>query len=200
MKVQRLREDSSHGNPVDQAANLKYSSTIATPNSQMEVSDPKTSTTSEMHTVSEPLSSDKHGNTLSMRKIKDKQQNGDPSPWWLSLPYALVILMRKSSEGEGMEGFYTLRVYSDTENQSYTPYIVAFQARNDARNFSYLLESVFEDLPDASIDVVPLPTKELKQVAESLENKVIVVKKGELKLYAGQPLAEVDTALRSLVN
>jgi len=50
-----------------------------------------------------------------------------------------VVLMQKGLDGGGLEGFFTLRFDSDTENQSYRPHIVAFEARNDARNFSYLL-------------------------------------------------------------
>lgn len=41
--------------------------------------------------------------------------------------------------------------------------------------------------------------QDFKEVVESLENKVIVVRKGELKLYAGQPLADAEAALRSLI-
>lgn len=185
-------QDNSRGNPVDLEAKLKYS--------QMKMGDPKVSATSEMHTLPVPLSSDEFGSSLSMRKVKDKQQIGDSNPWWLTLPYVLVVLMQKGRDCGGLEGFFTLRIDSDTKNQSCTPYIVAFEARNDARNFSCLLESVFEDLPDASIDVMPLSTKDLKRVAESLNKEVIVVKKGEVQLYAGQPLAEVEAALRYLVK
>ncbi|KAJ8451309.1 hypothetical protein Cgig2_014081 [Carnegiea gigantea] len=164
-------QDNSRANPVDLEAKLKYS--------QIKLGDPKVSATSEMHTLPVPLSSDEFGSSLSMRK---------------------VVLMQKGRDGEGLEGFFTLRIDSNTKKQSCVPYIVAFEARNDARNFSYLLESVFEDLPDASIDVMPLSTKDLKRVAESLNKEVIVVKKGEVQLYAGQPLAEVKAALRSLVK
>lgn len=42
--------------------------------------------------------------------------------------------------------------------------------------------------------------QEFKEVAETLDDKVFVVRKGELKLYVGQPLADVEVALRSLVR
>lgn len=46
-----------------------------------------------------------------------------------------------------------------------------------------------------------MPTfQELNEVVSSDNMKVIVVKKGQLKLYAGQPLEEVEMALRSLAQ
>ena len=44
------------------------------------------------------------------------------------------------------------------------------------------------------------PFQELKERVSSHTLKVIVVKKGQLKLYAGQPLPDVEMALRSLVG
>lgn len=35
---------------------------------------------------------------------------------------------------------------------------------------------------------------------KSNSRKIVVVKKGQLKLYAGQPFAEVETALQSLIE
>lgn len=42
--------------------------------------------------------------------------------------------------------------------------------------------------------------QELSEAVESNELKLIVVRKGQLQLYAGQPLAEVETVLRSLMR
>lgn len=142
--------------------------------------------------------SDKLRSNLTRSTDKNKQENVDP--WWSRLPYVLVILMQKGIGSEAQRGFYNIGLYTDVEKQSYSSYTVAFEDQNDAKNFSYLLELAFEDLPDAAVDVAPLSNKDFKEVAESLDNKVIVLKKGELKLYAGQPLADVEAALRSLVK
>lgn len=42
--------------------------------------------------------------------------------------------------------------------------------------------------------------QELSEAIRSHAMKVIVVKKGKLKLYAGQPLADAEMALRSLIE
>ena len=42
--------------------------------------------------------------------------------------------------------------------------------------------------------------QELHEAVKSDGMKVIVVKKGQLQLYAGQPLADVEMAMRSLVE
>lgn len=41
--------------------------------------------------------------------------------------------------------------------------------------------------------------QELEEAVRSSELKVIVVKKGQLQLYAGQPPSDVESALRSLL-
>lgn len=43
-------------------------------------------------------------------------------------------------------------------------------------------------------------SQEIKEEVQSGRLNVIVVPKGKLKLYAGQPLEEVKDALRSFVN
>ncbi|KAK4855083.1 hypothetical protein QYF36_003860 [Acer negundo] len=120
--------------------------------------------------------------------------------WWLKLPYVLAILMRRGPEHEE-EGFFTLRSTSQAQDQSQTPYTVAFENRGDANNFCHLLESYFEDLGlvDFSADIIPLPVKELHDAVESI-GRLIVVRKGQLKLYAGQPFADVEMALHSLID
>ena len=42
--------------------------------------------------------------------------------------------------------------------------------------------------------------QELDEAVKAGELKLIVVRKGQLHLYAGQPLAEAETALRSLLE
>ncbi|XP_042516673.1 uncharacterized protein LOC122090962 [Macadamia integrifolia] len=120
--------------------------------------------------------------------------------WWLKLPYALGILLHRGSDHEGQRGLYSLKVSSNPQDTSCSSYTVAFEDRTDATNFSYLLESFFEDLGDCSANVVPLSIKELKESVKSNVRKVIVVRKGQVKLYAGQPLVEVEMALRSLIQ
>ncbi|KAK3189657.1 hypothetical protein Dsin_029218 [Dipteronia sinensis] len=121
--------------------------------------------------------------------------------WWLKLPYVLAILMRRGPEHEE-EGFFTLRSTSQAQDQSQTSYTVAFENHGDANNFCHLLESYFEDmgLVDFNADIIPLPVKELHDAVESTTRRVIVVRKGQLKLYAGQPFADVEMALHSLIE
>ncbi|KAK4405566.1 hypothetical protein Sango_0563100 [Sesamum angolense] len=108
-----------------------------------------------------------------------------------------AILMQRGQDGEGGEGLYTLKNISSAEDR--ISHVVAFEDRSDANNFCYLLQSFFEDLDDFKADVVPLSMEELNEAIKSNTMKVIVVKKGQLKLYAGQPLADAETALRAMI-
>ncbi|XP_021844019.1 uncharacterized protein [Spinacia oleracea] len=197
-----VQEDqhSSDGNILDEGAGAELSSTIATEDKRKMI-DYAASTKSEKDMLPQRKgqpNTKKLGSKLSRSINKDEQENIDP--WWSKLPYVLVILMQNGIGSEAQRGFYNIKISTDSENQSYSTYTVAFEDMNDARNFSYLLESAFEDLPDAAVDIAPLSTTEFKEVAETLDDKVFVVRKGELKLYVGQPLADVEVALRSLVR
>ncbi|KAM6545170.1 hypothetical protein CsatB_025906 [Cannabis sativa] len=132
--------------------------------------------------------------------VPKPQSNSETDMWWLGLPYVLVVLMHRGSDPEGPEGLYTLKPGIEARNQNDYSYTVAFEDRSDANNFCFLLESFFEDLGDVRADIVPLSIKELQEAINSNKLKVIVVKKGQLQLYAGQPFAEVERALRSLVK
>ncbi|XWS08602.1 hypothetical protein CRYUN_Cryun40dG0015900 [Craigia yunnanensis] len=133
-------------------------------------------------------------------KVKDNQSGIKTDPWWLNLPYVLAILMRRGVDHEGPGGLFTLRISSEGQEQGETSCTVAFQDHSDANNFCYLLECVFEDLGDFSAEVVPMSVKEFREAIKLHAKKVIVVKKGQLKLYAGQPFAEVEMALHSLIE
>ncbi|PQM42740.1 uncharacterized protein Pyn_17627 [Prunus yedoensis var. nudiflora] len=132
-------------------------------------------------------------------KVSGNRSKNEIDPWWLDLPYVLVILMRRGS-GSEQGGLYTLKFSSQPRNQRDSSYTVAFEDHADANNFCFLLESLFEDLGDFSADIAPLPNKELREAIKSDNMKVIFVKKGQLPLYAGQPFEEVEMALRSLVE
>ncbi|KDP27798.1 hypothetical protein JCGZ_18878 [Jatropha curcas] len=106
----------------------------------------------------------------------------------------------RRSEDERPEALYTLRTPSQAYNQEESFCVVAFEDHFDANHFCYLLECYFEDLGEFSVDVVPLSTKELHDAVRSNSQKLIVVRKGQLKLYAGQPFAEVEKALYSLLE
>ncbi|XP_072993037.1 uncharacterized protein [Typha latifolia] len=121
-------------------------------------------------------------------------------PWWLKLPYVLGIFIRRGMDRTGRRGLYSLKMNSSLEDEDSPSYTITFQDRGDATNFCLLLESYFEELGDVSADIVPLTIQELKKAVESSEFKVIVVPKGKLRLYAGQPLAEAETALLSLLH
>ncbi|CAN7080993.1 unnamed protein product [Brassica oleracea var. botrytis] len=134
------------------------------------------------------------GNT--MRRVKEKQNK----TWWLKLPYVLRILMRSSIDQEVSEGYFTMRTESMEQNKDQVSHMIAFEDQTDATNFSYLLESVFEDLDDFSANVVPISTKDLYNEVSSGGKNVTVVKKRQLKLYAGQPFEDVETALHTLIQ
>ncbi|WOL03307.1 hypothetical protein Cni_G12027 [Canna indica] len=121
-------------------------------------------------------------------------------PWWMKLPYVLAILLRRGPGGNGSKGLYSLNINSSSGEENAASYTIAFQDRHDAGNFCHLLESFFEDLGDITADVVPLTTKEVDQAVKSDALKIIVVRKGQIQLYAGQPLVEVETAIRSLLG
>ncbi|KAF7837820.1 uncharacterized protein G2W53_006302 [Senna tora] len=144
----------------------------------------------------------KHGITDNVSAVKkDKQANTEMDMWWLNLRYVLVILMRRGSkEEEGPRGLYSLKITSQEQDQSVYAYTVAFEDHADAKNFCFLLESFFEDLGDFSADAVPMSIQELHEAVKSHGKKVVVVKKRQLQLYAGQPLSDVETILCSLVQ
>ncbi|KAL5849466.1 hypothetical protein ACOSQ3_007525 [Xanthoceras sorbifolium] len=138
-------------------------------------------------------------NNGSKHSVLGNKSDAKSDLWWLKLPYVLAILMRRGPEHEEA-GLFTLRSASQAQDQSQTPYTVAFENHGDANNFCYLLETFFEGLGDFNADIVPLPVKELHDAVKSNTKKVIVVKKGQLKLYAGQPFADVEMALHALIN
>ncbi|KAJ4900112.1 embryo defective 1703 [Raphanus sativus] len=132
----------------------------------------------------------------SMRRVKEKQNR----TWWLKLPYVLRILMRSNIDQEISEGYFTMRTEPMEQNKGEVSHMIAFEDQSDAINFSYLLESVFEDLDDFSANVVPISTKDLYNEVSSGGKNVIVVKKRQLKLYAGQPFEDVERALHTLIQ
>lgn len=159
----------------------------------------KSTKSSELKTLSSQ--GKKVGSKPVTDKAKGKQSDYKKDLWWLNLPYVLAILLRRGYDGAG--GLYTLKSTSssNTQDQSASSsYIVAFEDRSEANNFCNLLEICFEDLGDFSADIVPLSNKDLREGVESNSMKLIVVKKGQLKLYAGQPLADVEMALRALIE
>ncbi|KAL5713024.1 hypothetical protein ACHQM5_015141 [Ranunculus cassubicifolius] len=127
-------------------------------------------------------------------KSKDSTKGKESDMWWVNLPYAMAITLQRSSEREGPRGFYSLKMEDGSR------YIVAFEDNRDASHFCVILDIYFDELEDLSADVVPLSTSVLKDEAEASGLKVIVVRKGQLRLYAGQPLADVEMILQSLVK
>lgn len=67
--------------------------------------------------------------------------------------------MRSNTDQDISEGYFTLRTESMEQNEGQVSYMIAFEDQSDARNFSYLLESFFEDLDDFTADVAPISTK-----------------------------------------
>ncbi|KAL9230437.1 hypothetical protein vseg_005786 [Gypsophila vaccaria] len=190
-------QDSNDKNTLGVAAKLKYSEVQESRRKQNDINGP----TSKMHSMPKGFGnsgSGKFNSKQSRSTNKDKKNNNDSDLWWSTLPCVFVILMQKGRGSETQQGFYTLHMNSDIDYES--SYTVAFEDQNDARHFSYILESVFEDVPDAAVDVAPLSTKELKEIIESVNKNVVVARKGQLKLYAGQPLDDAESALKLLVK
>ncbi|KAM7278425.1 hypothetical protein ACFE04_005559 [Oxalis oulophora] len=166
----------------------------------------ETAPKSDKRVISNRSASSKHeeaSNKPSENKVDIRLADAKADFWWLQLPYVLAIMMRRGSVSEGLEGFFSINTPSsseDGEDGDEDSYVVTFEDRSDANNFCYLLDSFFEELDDFQSAVVPLPLKDLDEAVDSELDKVIVVKKGELKLYAGQPLPDVEDALRSLIQ
>lgn len=67
--------------------------------------------------------------------------------------------MRSRINQEISEGYFTIRTESMEQKEGEVSHVIAFEDQSDAINFSYLLESVFEDLDEFSAIVVPISTK-----------------------------------------
>ncbi|EOA16466.1 hypothetical protein CARUB_v10004620mg [Capsella rubella] len=147
--------------------------------------------------------SGKHGDVRKgklMRRGREKQSEKDNNMWWLKLPYVMRILMRSKIDQDISEGYFTLRTKSMEQNEGQVSHMIAFEDQSDARNFSYLLESFFEDLDDFIADIAPVSTKDLYDEVSSGGKNVIVVRKRQLTLYAGQPFEDVERALQTLIQ
>ncbi|KAJ9537290.1 hypothetical protein OSB04_030023 [Centaurea solstitialis] len=161
-------------------------------------SDNGTSSKHDGSTRNGSLKGKKGGNGKSAKNLGDTKSSTQTGFWWTSLPYVLAVCMQRGGKGEESEGLFTLR--SNVESKSGLSHTVAFEDRGDATNFSYLLESFFEDLGDFSTSIIPIPTNELEEAIKSQLMKIVVVKKGQLELYIGQPLTDVESALRKLIE
>ncbi|CAJ2653914.1 unnamed protein product [Trifolium pratense] len=130
-----------------------------------------------------------------------KQANTRTDVWWRNLRYVLVIVMQRGSNEEDPKGLYSLNFTSKQQEHSDDSYTVAFEDQADANNFCFLLESFFEDLgdDDFSAKAVPMSIQELNEEISDGE-KVVVVKKRQLQLYAGQLLTDVEMALCSIIE
>ncbi|KAI3961210.1 hypothetical protein MKX01_035796 [Papaver californicum] len=133
-------------------------------------------------------------NKLRINNLRENPGLKKTDIWWMKLPYIFAILLRRAPDKEAAKGLYSLKI--DESSPSCT---VGFEDRRDATNFTYILESFFDDLGGVSADVVPLPIEEVKEAMKS-SMKLIVVRKGQLHLYAGQPLGDVEMALRSGIS
>lgn len=132
-------------------------------------------------------------------RVEVKKANTKTGMWWLNLRYVFVILMQRYSD-EGSTGLYSFKFSSKEQDLSDDSYTVAFEDHADANNFCFLLESFFKDLRSFSADAVPMSIQELNEEIISRAKKVVVVKKRQLQLYAGQPLADVEMALCSIIE
>ncbi|KMZ66460.1 hypothetical protein ZOSMA_29G01110 [Zostera marina] len=143
-----------------------------------------------------------HGVSVSGAPIS-QSSSGSKELWWLKLPYVLCVYLRTGSEidadsNDPMKRLYAMKMNPNSPDSP--SHVIVFQDKNDATNLCYLLESHFESLGGFSTDIVPLPIKELKDAVLKNSMNVVVIKKSELRLYAGQPLVEVETAIRSIIQ
>uniref|UniRef100_A0A2P2IZZ5 Wound-responsive family protein n=1 Tax=Rhizophora mucronata TaxID=61149 RepID=A0A2P2IZZ5_RHIMU len=192
-------QESKDGRSTIKDVKSRNSRNVETPNSQS-LTDENQEITRKADASASSIrnGSRKPGKRPLSKNAGHKRLDEQADMWWSNLPYVLAILMRRGSKHEA-QGLFALREPSQVNDQDDSSYTIAFEDRGDANNFCYLLESFFEDLGDFAADIVPLPTKELLQAVTSHSKKVIVVKKGQLKLYVGQPFAEVEMALLSLL-
>ncbi|KAA8548940.1 hypothetical protein F0562_000624 [Nyssa sinensis] len=199
-----ILQESGSGRPLVEDVESTKSSQLVSLNSQSPAKENQDTTT-----ISNKLDVSSRNDSLKGREVgrkqatnlaRDNKSDTKTDLWWLSLPYVLAILMRRGHEGEGPRGLFTLKINSHAKDDHDSSHTVAFEDRGDATNFCYLLQSFFEDLGDFNADIVPLSTKELDEEVKSNAMKVIVVRKGQLQLYAGQPLTDVEMALLSLVK
>ncbi|KAE9602160.1 hypothetical protein Lal_00049946 [Lupinus albus] len=176
---------------------------LSTLNSQGSVEEnQETSPIFEKDDVHSINGSSRHGlaeKTSAANRDKVKKENTKTDIWWLNLRYILVILMERDSNG-GQKALYMLKLTSKEQDQGVDSYVVAFEDHGDANNFCVLLETYFEDLDDFSASPVPMTIQELNEEISSHANKVVVVKKRQLQLYAGQPFSDVEMALRSVIE
>ncbi|CAH9129787.1 unnamed protein product [Cuscuta epithymum] len=170
--------NSNHGSGVVQDGSNQEIKVIS---NKMERS--KTSFSSKRREVTDKLQTKKSGG------IKSEKETDF---WWLSLPYILIIQMHGSLGGERpQEPFFSIKSCSGDVS-----HVVAFEDHIDATNFCYILQSHYDHLEDFDSEIVVVTINE-QRVKSGMEN-VIVVRKGQLKLYAGQPLADVEMALHKL--
>lgn len=203
-KLEKGREGKKMGGIVNpEFGNVKRRS------SERETKNSQSLTKENQNTVTKPNADLSRNGSSNCRKVgskpvakgsRDKSSDIKADLWWLHLPCVIAVLMQRGSNHEEQGGLYTLKTTSHESDPIDSSYTVAFEDRGDATNFCYLLESFFEELGDFSADIVPLSIKELHEAVKSDGMKVIVVKKGQLQLYAGQPLADVEMAMRSLVE
>ncbi|PWA79802.1 hypothetical protein CTI12_AA202110 [Artemisia annua] len=162
-----------------------------------ESSDTAVSTKQDDSNRNGSLKGRKGGNKKSAKKTGDMKSITPTGFWWTSLPYVLAVHMQRGEEDDE-SGLFVIR--SDSQTQSGLAHTVAFEDRGDAMNFCYLLESFFEDLEDFNTNIIPVPTNELEEAINSQIMKIVVVRKGQLQLYVGKPLPEVESALRILIE
>ncbi|KAL4202791.1 hypothetical protein AMTRI_Chr02g222950 [Amborella trichopoda] len=130
-----------------------------------------------------------------LRELKDNELGNEKDQWWKNLRYVLAIFLYRGADGS--KGLYSLKMGHSPIGEG-SSHSIMFEDRGDANNFCYLLESFFKDLGDAQAKAVPLTINELDEAVQSGRMNVKVVRKGQLRLYAGQALEEVEKTLRSL--
>ncbi|KAK1319237.1 hypothetical protein QJS10_CPB04g00831 [Acorus calamus] len=161
----------------------------------------KPRTVKEKQDMSKILKNSNSSDDLRSRNsVGPKVKFDGPDNWWQNLPYVYAVLLWRKSDPKAPKGLYCLKMESDSDDRGVSSFTVAFQDRGDATNFCYVLESFFEELGDLNADIVPLSIQEIRGEVESGIMKILVVRKRQLHLYAGQPLEDVEMALRSILE
>ncbi|XP_058076325.1 uncharacterized protein LOC131224898 [Magnolia sinica] len=132
------------------------------------------------------------------RKVKDGQSDVETTLWWMKLPHVFAVFWLRESNPKGTSGLYSLEMNSHSEVERLC--LVAFEDRGDATNMCHILKSFFQDLGDFSAEAILLSIKEVEEIMKSKGVMATVVKKGQLQLYAGQALEDVERALHSILE
>ncbi|KAG0471781.1 hypothetical protein HPP92_016327 [Vanilla planifolia] len=196
-------EDSIMNNLIQDAAEVTQSGISCSENTNFEsLAEMKRSSSKESSegiTRALGVLQNKESKSMPITRNREVMTNSQESQWWIKLPCVFGIILKRVPNRSGDAGLYCLEMNSAELDGNLPSCAIVFEDGNDAKKFSLLLESFFDDLGDVRAKVVPLTVPEIEAICSG-DKKFTVVRKGQLCLYAGQPLLEVEKTLRSLME